>query len=111
MLDFMGLPLDLFGKDAFFQPYLPLQQIDLLSAQSCLCGSTNSIVTQHKEIDMLVNIETSQIEYRTPHVERMVALTAADRKWIDDVVKDVNDTWNENDPQRPLGMQWVSSQL
>lgn len=109
MLDFMGLPLDLFGKDAFFQPYLPLQQIDMLSAQSCLCGSTNSIVTQHKEIDMLVNIETSQIEYRTPHVERMVALTPADRKWIDEVVKDVNDTWNESDPQRPLGMQFKGS--
>ena len=54
---------------------------------------------------MIVNIETSQIEYRTPHVERMVALTPADRKWIDDIVRDVNDTWNESDPQRPLGMQ------
>ncbi|KAG8835833.1 late secretory pathway protein avl9 [Serendipita sp. 399] len=109
MLNFMGLPLDLFGKDAFFQPYLPLQQIDLLSSPSCLCGSTNQVVTQHKEIDMLVNIESSQIEYRTPHVERMVALTAADRLWIDTLVKDVNDTWNENDPQRPLGMQFKGS--
>lgn len=35
----------------------------------------------------------------------MVALTPADRKWIDEVVKDVNDTWNESDPQRPIGMQ------
>lgn len=96
----------------------------MLSSQSCLCGATNSIVTQHKEIDMLVNvssascslgtvltllqIETSQIEYRTPHVERMVTLTPADRKWIDDLVNDVNVTWNESDPQRPLGMQSVS---
>ncbi|KAG8826375.1 late secretory pathway protein avl9 [Serendipita sp. 401] len=109
MLNFMGLPLDLFGKDAFFQPYLPLQQIDLLSSPSCLCGSTNQMVTQHKEIDMLVNIETSQIEYRTPHVERMIALTPADRMWIDSIVKDVSDTWNENDPQRPLGMQFKGS--
>jgi hypothetical protein len=38
----------------------------------------------------------------------MVALTAADRKWIDDLVKDVNDTWNEEDPQRPLRMQYVT---
>lgn len=56
MLSFMGLPLDLFGKDSFFQPYLPLQQIDMLSSPSYLCGSTNSIVTQHKDIDMLVNV-------------------------------------------------------
>lgn len=109
MMEFMGLPLDIFGKDSFFQPYLPLQQIDMLSAQSCLCGSTNNIVTQHKDIDLLVNIETSQIEYRTPHVERMVALTAADRRWIDDLVKDVNDTWNEQDPTRPTGMQFKGS--
>ncbi|KAG8755491.1 late secretory pathway protein avl9 [Serendipita sp. 396] len=68
MLNFMGLPLDLFGK-----------------------------------------IETSQIEYRTPHVERMIALTPADRMWIDSIVKDVSDTWNENDPQRPLGMQFKGS--
>jgi hypothetical protein len=56
MLAFLGLPLDLFGKDSFFQPYLPLQQIDLLGSPSYLCGSTNSIVTQHKDIDMLVNV-------------------------------------------------------
>ncbi|KAG8776200.1 late secretory pathway protein avl9 [Serendipita sp. 397] len=54
-------------------------------------------------------IETSQIEYRTPHVERMIALTPADRMWIDSIVKDVSDTWNENDPQRPLGMQFKGS--
>ncbi|PVG01634.1 hypothetical protein CPB86DRAFT_773208 [Serendipita vermifera] len=109
MLDFMGLPLDLFGKHSIFQPYLPLQQIDALSTQSVLCGTTNSIVTQQKDIDMLVNIETNQIEYRTPHVERMAALTAADRQWIDGLVRDVNETWNENDPQRPIGMQFKGS--
>lgn len=26
-------------------------------------------------------------------VERAAGLTAADRKWMDDVVKDVNDSW------------------
>lgn len=76
MMAFMGLPLDLFGKvrwflmmfkwrsltpcvskDAFFQPYLPLQQLDMLKDTGCwLCGSTNSIVTQQKEIDLLVNV-------------------------------------------------------
>ena len=40
-------------------------------------------------------------------MERMVTLTAADRRWIDDLVKDVNDTWNEQDPTRPTGMQSV----
>lgn len=36
-----------------------------------------------------------------------MALTPADRKWIDDIVRDVNTSWNDNDPTRPLGMQSV----
>jgi hypothetical protein len=58
MLKFMGLPLEIFGKvssgtilisdipfrtqllskDAFFQPYMPLQQMDLMKTSSFLCG-------------------------------------------------------------------------
>lgn len=57
MMAYMGLPLDIFGKDAFFQPYIPLQQVDMLKdTKSWLCGSTNSIVTGLKEVDLLVNV-------------------------------------------------------
>ncbi|KAI0772283.1 transport protein Avl9-domain-containing protein [Irpex lacteus] len=94
MMKFVGLPLDLFGQDSFFQPYLPLQQLDMLKdTSSWLCGTTNSIVTQQKEVDLLVNVETGAFEFRNPMVERAAGLTAADRKWMDDVVKDVNDSW------------------
>ncbi|KAI0029846.1 transport protein Avl9-domain-containing protein [Vararia minispora EC-137] len=91
MMAFVGFPLDLFGKDAFFQPYLPLQQLDLIKSQtqSFLCGSTNSIVTQSKDIDILVNIETGTLEFRDLKAERAVGLTPADRKWIDEIVRDV----------------------
>ncbi|KAI0297759.1 transport protein Avl9-domain-containing protein [Russula brevipes] len=90
LLAYLGLPLDLFGKDAFFQPYLPLQQLDLIKSQtqSFLCGSTNAIVRQQKEIELLVD---------RPQIERAVALTPADRKWVDEIVKDVNDTWDTED--------------
>ncbi|KAH7885401.1 transport protein Avl9-domain-containing protein [Phlebopus sp. FC_14] len=102
MLAYMGLPLDLFGKDAFFQPYLPLQQIDLLQdSRSWLCGSTNTIVTQQKEIDLLINTETAILDFRNPRLERLAALTAADRKWMDEIVRDVNDSWDDSDPLRP----------
>ncbi|KAI0715621.1 transport protein Avl9-domain-containing protein [Cerioporus squamosus] len=63
--------------------------------------ATNSIVTQQKEIDLLVNIETGVIEFRNPNVERMVSLTPADRKWMDDIVTDVNDGYSE-DPDMSL---------
>ena len=60
MRAFVGLPLDLFGKDAFFQPYLPLQQLDILKdTSSWLCGCTNSIVAQQKEVDLLINVSVN----------------------------------------------------
>ncbi|KAG6815037.1 hypothetical protein H0H87_005684, partial [Tephrocybe sp. NHM501043] len=103
MMAFMGLPLDIFGKDSFFQPYLPLQQLDVLKeTPSWLCGSTNSIVTQQKEVDLLVNIETGAFEFRNPQLERSAALTAADRKWMDDIITDVNESWNEENPTSTL---------
>ncbi|KAF5380691.1 hypothetical protein D9757_007039 [Collybiopsis confluens] len=98
LMAYTGLPLDIFGKDAFFQPYLPLQQLDMLKeTKSWLCGSTNSIVTQQKEIDLFVNTETGAFEFRDQNLERYAGLTAADRKWMDDIIKDVNETWSEDD--------------
>ncbi|KAJ7868229.1 transport protein Avl9-domain-containing protein [Mycena olivaceomarginata] len=88
------LPLDIFGNDAFLQPYLPLQQLDVAAdAKSWLYGSTNSIVTQRKEVDLLVNLEGS------------AGLTPADCKWMDDSVKNVNDGWN-GEEGRPVSMMF-----
>lgn len=79
LLRYIGLPLNVFGKvsagrnidgsdclrsdqhakqGAFFQPYLPLQQLDLLKADSYLVGTTNSIFQSQKDcqIDVLVNV-------------------------------------------------------
>jgi hypothetical protein len=41
-----------------FQPYLPLQQMDMLQAHSWLVGTTNQIVTQQRDCkyDLLVNV-------------------------------------------------------
>ena len=52
---------------------------------------------QQKEIELLVDVETCSIEFRDSKIERAVSLTPADRKWIDEVVKDVNDTWDIGD--------------
>ncbi|KAJ8593958.1 hypothetical protein M405DRAFT_730502 [Rhizopogon salebrosus TDB-379] len=102
MMAYMGLPLDIFGKDAFFQPYLPLQQLDLLKdSQGWLCGSTNTIVAQQKEVELLINTETATLEFRNPRLERLMGLTAADRKWMDEIVRDVNDAWDDTDPTKP----------
>lgn len=102
--------LHLFGKEAFFQPYLPLQQVDTLRTRSWLTGTTNQIVTQQRDCkyDLLVNVSfktsfgsariDNQIEnvsftFSDPKMERIVALTAADRRWMDDVVRTVEESW------------------
>jgi len=60
--------------------------------------------------DDIPQIEQNTFEFRDPKLERLVGLTAADRKWIDEIVKDVNETWNEADPSRPTSMQFRGSE-
>lgn len=47
------------------------------------------------------------MEFRNPKLERQVALTAADRKWMDAIVTDVNEGWSDEDPTKVKGMQYV----
>lgn len=52
--------------------------------------------------------ETATLEFRDARLERIVALTPADRKWIDEIVRDVNDSWDDIDPTKAV-MQYVFS--
>lgn len=102
LLKYMGLPLNVFEKGSFFQPYLPLQQIDMLSSEqtkSYVVGTTNQIFFHHKsdtKIDVLVNVETGTLEFYNPQLVNLVSPTLADRRWMENIVKVVNDTWNTN---------------
>ncbi|KAI8983830.1 transport protein Avl9-domain-containing protein [Pilobolus umbonatus] len=108
LLKYMGLPLNIFEKGSFFQPYLPLQQIDMLSSdqtKSYVVGTTNQIFFHHKsdtKIDVLVNVENGTLEFYNPNLVQLVSPTLADRRWMENIVKIVNDTWDKNDPSRPL---------
>ncbi|KIR51864.1 cytoplasmic protein [Cryptococcus gattii Ru294] len=103
LLRFMGLPLRIFSHDAFFQPYMPLQQMDMLAAKSWLVGTTNQIVTQQRECryDLLVNIDNNTFIFPDPKLERVVGLTPADRRWMDDVVQTVEESWSLSEGERP----------
>lgn len=112
LMRFMGFPLHLFGEGSFFQPYLPLQQLEMAAkSKSYLVGTTNSIFRMQKEcaIDVIVDLEHSNIEFLDPNLHNLVALTPADRKWMDDIVHLVLDTWNPDDPTRPISMQFQGS--
>ncbi|GAA5843109.1 hypothetical protein JCM9279_001865 [Rhodotorula babjevae] len=111
LIRYLGLPLNIFGKGSFFQPYLPLQQIDLLKTRSYLVGTTNSIFQQQRDchIDVIVNIDSASLEMLNPKLTALITLTAADRKWMDELVTTVDASWNAADPTRPLGQGFVGS--
>lgn len=112
LMRFMGFPLHLFGQDSFFQPYLPLQQLDVAAkSKSYLVGTTNSIFRMQKEcaIDVIVDLENSNLEFIDSSLQNLVNLTPADRKWMDEIVHVVLETWNPADPSRPSSMQYQGS--
>jgi hypothetical protein len=71
LLAYMGLPLQLFAAGGIFNPYVPLQQIDELSALETkyfLVGSTNSLLLSPKTdlADIVVNVSSaSEVSYFT----------------------------------------------
>ncbi|KAJ9473976.1 Late secretory pathway protein AVL9 [Pseudozyma hubeiensis] len=111
LLKFLGMPLDIFGQDAFFQPYCPLQQIDLLKSRTWLVGTSNSIFKQQRDckIDVIVDLEHAHLEFQDPRLHQMVNLTPEDRKWMDEVISSVVETWNPADPTRPSSMGFHGS--
>ncbi|KAG6039465.1 hypothetical protein E4U41_002507 [Claviceps citrina] len=115
LLSFMGLPLQIFGKGGFFGPYTPLQQLDVLAdfgTKSYMVGSTNSLLLQQKDrySDILINLDEDTVNITSPSLRSALSLTAADRRWIDFVTHEVNETWDEANPSRPKNMQYVGSE-
>ncbi|KHO01544.1 LAlv9 family protein [Metarhizium album ARSEF 1941] len=115
LLTFMGLPLQIFGKGGFFGPYTPLQQLDVLAdfgTKSYIVGSTNSLLLQQKDrhSDILINLDENTVSITSPSLKAALALTPADRRWIDFLTHEVNETWDEANPSRPKNMQYIGSE-
>ncbi|GAA5940705.1 uncharacterized protein JCM15063_006334 [Sporobolomyces koalae] len=113
LIRYLGLPLEVFGQGSFFQPYLPLQQIEMLSAsKSYLVGTTNSIIQQQRDcnIDVVVNLDTISLQIMNPALTPLITLTPADRKWMDELVTTVDQSWNDQDPMTPTGRGWIGSE-
>ncbi|KAI8913023.1 transport protein Avl9-domain-containing protein [Powellomyces hirtus] len=94
----IGSPLPIFGESVFFQPYIPLQQMDILLSQdtkSFLVGTSNSIFLHHKALglDAIANVDTGAIEIVNPAVVPILNLTSPDKKFIDDITRTVVSTW------------------
>lgn len=115
LLSFMGLPLQIFGKGSLFGPYTPLQQLDILAdfgTKSYIVGSTNSLLLQQKDrySDILVNLDEDTVSITSASLKNALALTHADRRWIDYLTHEINETWDEANPSQPKNMQYVGSE-
>lgn len=80
--------------------------------KSYLVGSTNSLLLQQKDrySDILINLDDDTVAITSPSLKSALALTAADRRWIDFLTHEVNETWDETNPSRPKTMQYVGSE-
>ncbi|RAK98640.1 putative Avl9 protein [Aspergillus ibericus CBS 121593] len=115
LLAYMGLPLQIFGKGSMFGPYTPLQQLDLLAdygTKSYVVGSTNSLLLQQKDrySDILVNLDEDTINISSPTLRSALALSVADRRWIDLLTQIINDTWDEAHPEQPKTHGYMGSE-
>ncbi|GJC93994.1 transporter Avl9 [Colletotrichum higginsianum] len=104
LLTYMGLPLQIFG-----------QQLDILAdfgTKSYIVGSTNSLLLQQKDrySDILINLDEHTVNVTSSSLRSALALSAADRRWIDYITQVVNDTWDDANPQRPNTMGYVGSE-
>ncbi|KAK4130535.1 hypothetical protein BT67DRAFT_464947 [Trichocladium antarcticum] len=115
LLSYMGLPLQIFGKGSLFGPYTPLQQLDVLAdfgTKSYIVGSTNSLLLQQRDrySDILINLDEGTINITSTSLRAALQLSTPDRRWIDFVTQNVNDTWDDANPGRPKTMGYVGSE-
>ncbi|KAI0022536.1 hypothetical protein F4780DRAFT_180264 [Xylariomycetidae sp. FL0641] len=115
LLSYMGLPLQIFGKGSLFGPYTPLQQLDVLAdfgTKSYIVGSTNSLLLQQKDrySDILINLDEETINITSPSLRSALALSHPDRRWIDAITQEVNDSWDEANPGQPKTMGYRGSE-
>ncbi|RWA14932.1 hypothetical protein EKO27_g202 [Xylaria grammica] len=110
---YLGMSLRELGS--LFGPYTPLQQLDLLAdfgTKSYIVGSTNSLLLQQKDrySDILINLDEDTINVTSPSLRNALALSHSDRRWIDFITQEVNDTWDDANPQRPKTMGYRGSE-
>ncbi|KAK2795727.1 late secretory pathway protein avl9 [Onygenales sp. PD_12] len=115
LLAYMGLPLQIFGKGSMFGPYTPLQHLDLLAdygTKSYVVGSTNSLLLQQKDrySDILINLDEDAITISSPSLRSALALSTADRRWIDFLTQTIYDTWDEAHPEQPKSHGYLGSE-
>lgn len=94
LLRFFGLPLQVFNtKDSFWNPYLPLQQLDELSTPGYMIGCSNLLFLNQATtlgVDMIVNLDTNQVLFPQGDQPPDLSLSPTDKKFINNVINNLN---------------------
>lgn len=95
MLRFFGLPLQLFNtKGAFWNPYLPLQQLNALSSpgtKTFMVGCLNLLFVNQLvrlKVDVLVNLDTHQVTYPVGKGDELM-LSLKDKTFINSLLENM----------------------
>ena len=92
LLRFFGLPLQIFNtKNAFWNPYLPLQQLDELSVESFMVGCSNLLFLNQAEnykIDIIVNLDNNELTFPKGKSEEYI-LSSNDKNFIFELINKI----------------------
>ncbi|CAL8319325.1 unnamed protein product [Boreogadus saida] len=93
--DRYGLPLPVFTKGYLCLPYMALQQHHLLSdvtVRGFVAGATNILFRQQRHLsDAIVDVEEARVQIQDPELRRLLALTTADLRFADYLLKHVTE--------------------
>uniref|UniRef100_A0A1I7UMM3 UDENN domain-containing protein n=1 Tax=Caenorhabditis tropicalis TaxID=1561998 RepID=A0A1I7UMM3_9PELO len=117
--DSCGFPLSLFTQGSSFDPYLSIQSMDLIpKTRSCILGATNALFAMKKDLfDVVVKIEDdgslvhNHIEFNDQALERVVALTTADLRFADFVLKKVEEQMKASNSEFDGSDEWIRLQM
>ncbi|CAI5760335.1 unnamed protein product [Candida verbasci] len=103
MLRFFGLPLQIFNtKNSFWNPYLPLQQLDELKVDSFMIGCSNLLFVNQasgKGIDLVINLDSNEITYPKSgqYVPDELILSNLDKRFINFLIGVIESTVPKDD--------------
>ncbi|EGW30050.1 uncharacterized protein SPAPADRAFT_73466 [Spathaspora passalidarum NRRL Y-27907] len=94
MLRFFGLPLQIFNtKNSFWNPYLPLQQLNELAIDSFMIGCSNLLFVNQAaqfNVDIVVNLDTNEVTYpRATYAPDEFHLSSLDKRFIHHLITKV----------------------
>ena len=115
IIDEYGFPLQVFTSPFSVQPYICLQQMDLLAdnSLSILVGVANPLFQkQHSKFcDVYVNMEDGLLDVKDPTLRATLYLTVADLRFCDYVCRSVEEVISSKSDLNPdaTSMEWFGS--